>query len=77
VFADGQCSAACGGGQLTRRVHCVYHPVDTGGEMIVVEESGCNSNQAPPRTQMCNMSPCPPNWFIDTWSKVDINKFGT
>ena len=39
-------------------------------DVVVVEDDRCNASVAPPRTNLCNLAPCPPAWSIDSWSEV-------
>ncbi|KAK1345269.1 hypothetical protein QTO34_013979 [Cnephaeus nilssonii] len=63
VIVRSECSASCGGGQMTTREGC-YRDL-----RFHVNTSFCNPNTRPATGVVpCKVSACPPSWSVGNWS---------
>ncbi|XP_078686943.1 ADAMTS-like protein 2 isoform X2 [Branchiostoma floridae x Branchiostoma belcheri] len=61
------CTKTCGSGTQKRTVRC-WKVISRGLDTTVYDEL-CNSTAKPPATRECHSEPCPPEWWISTFSE--------
>ncbi|XP_019630565.1 PREDICTED: ADAMTS-like protein 2 [Branchiostoma belcheri] len=61
------CTKTCGSGTQKRTVRC-WKVISRGLDTTVYDEL-CNSTAKPSATKECNSEPCPPEWWISTFSE--------
>ena len=64
-----KCNTTCGDGMKTRDVVCIKQL--SGAVLMVVEDNNCAKEEKPESTLPCQKDPCPPQWYMMNWSKVN------
>ncbi|XP_045216235.2 ADAMTS-like protein 1 isoform X1 [Mercenaria mercenaria] len=66
----GECSATCGGGQMSRNVKCIQEYAQ-GPTILNLPDFMC-SQPVPDRVSPCNTIDCPGQWFVGNWSECSV-----
>lgn len=64
-----KCNATCGEGMKNRDVVCIKQL--SGSVLMVVDENNCAMEEKPETVLPCQQEPCPPQWYMMNWSKVN------